>query len=462
MAKKLIKDANGNNYCDPITGKPIVVDVSNDSDTIIEYLGGQYSGKVVDTFGNITALSALAFYGQKIAEVSFPNVSVIGKSYGFTYDTHNQHSYSGATFMECARLKKISLPACESFIFVKNFFNCVELESANFPNYKSTTIAASTFYNCIKLSTVEFPTVTKVEESAFYNCTNLKTFNVEDGLSSVGRYAFCNCQSLESIKFASSSVSLGGQAFQSCGLKNLSIDCDTLSAVAQTFAYCSQLENVYIKVQNSISTIGNHCFEHCQSLQSATLVQETGTLSLSQALFSYCTSLENVTLSAPEGIQLTSYIFENCWKLKWGNLSNAAITRINGYGVFARCSSLEYAYLPMVSSIYCNYMFSNCSNLSYIYMPMVSYMGPSTLFYYCNNLQALYIMQKSGLTEENIPTLTNSGMFSTQFSVGISTSDGHPWIYVGYPEYVHWLQNATNWATYASWIIASQFVPPTE
>ena len=463
MAKKLIKDLSGNYYCDPKTHQPIVVDVGNDSDAIINYLGRQYSGKAIDTYGDVAGVPAFAFTGQNITEASFPNASIVGQNYVVTYAGMNK-TISGPAFADCTQLSKISFPECEKFEFSHNFYNCIELESAIFPNFESDTIQAYTFYNCIKLSAAEFPTATVVSAYAFYNCSNLKTFSTQAGLSLIGSFAFSGCVSLESVKFASSDITLSSYAFCSCGLKGISIVCDNVYSMwTHCFAYCSQLNTVYIKAHSSISINGGNVFYNCTSLKEITLLQDSGVLvNAGGSTFAYCTSLESVNLFAPDGIELKSNgMFYNCTNLKWGNLSNANITLLSGATIFGNCTNLSYVYAPVISYI-SGTVFLGCTNLSYIYAPVVSYISASKVFANCENLASIYIMQKSGLTEANVPELGHSAIFSGIRYVGTSTPDGHPWIYVGYPEYVPWLQNATNWAIYSSWIVASQFVPQTE
>lgn len=486
MAKYFVKDENGNLYTDQTTKKPLTVDVADESETVADFIAGTYSGKVIDTEGTLDTLYGTDFMGKGITEAVFPNVSVIGKGRGFVYDTNNMRSVSGATFMSCSQLSRISFPNCKSFVFVRNFCDCYELESAIFPNFESDTIQASTFLNCSKLSTVDFPTVDTVDGSAFSNCVNLQTFNTQVGLSYISRSAFYNCTLLENIKLTSNDLRVGTSAFYSCGFKSMNIDCNSALLEAYAFANCRLIENFTIKTATELSFYSNGIFMGCSSLKEVTISVESGQITFgSGALFSNCISLENISLSAPDGVKfLSSYLFNNCSALKWGDLSNANIVEFVAASCFANCSNLDYAYFPEASKIagafafdecrklsyvyapkVLNFgsagMFMSCTNLSYIYTPVVSsFSGNYFIFNGCVNLASIYIMQESGLTENDVPVIPINGFLN--YSAGVNAPDGHTWIYVGYSEYVPWLQSATNWATYSSWIKASQFVPQTE
>lgn len=492
MAKYFVKDENGNLYTDQTTKKPLAVDVADESETIVNFLASTYSRKVVDTEGALDALYGIDFMEKGITEAVFPNVSVIGKTRGFVYDTNNMRSVSGATFMSCSQLSRISFPNCQSFVFVRNFCDCYELESAVFPNFASNTIQSSTFLNCSKLSMVDFPTVDDVGASAFANCGNLQTFNTQVGLSDINRAAFYNCSRLENIKFtsnASNNFRVGVSAFYNCGFKSIKINCNSAVLELSAFANCRLLEDFTINA-TTLSFSGAGTFNSCSSLKEVTISVESGQITFDRGReFTGCISLENVSLSAPDGVKfLSSYLFSNCFALKWGDLSNANIVELAAYSCFTNCSNLDYAYFPEASRITGGYafdeceklsyvyapkvlsfggngMFMSCTNLSYIYAPVVSsFYGNNYIFSRCVNLASIYIMQESGLTENNIPVIPFSNFlnYSGSAETGLNTPDGHTWIYVGYEEYVPWLQSATNWATYSSWIKASQFVTPTE
>jgi hypothetical protein len=429
-----------------------------DSDSVVNYLAGNYSGKVIDTEGKISQIYGFSFYNQDLTEISCPNVSIIG-----SYINYSAKSAIGYAFYGCSNLSRISFPNCSQIVNAStNFQGCVALENAEFPALTSSYVVPSMFNGLSALSIVEMPNVQTVSSFAFRSCKNLKIVKFSpDGLTQVMSSAFYGCKSLESVKFASSgSVRIYASAFEDCyALESVYINGASNAIISDyAFAYCSSLSTVTISAETI--SLNNSAFAFCTGLNELNIYANSGTITLTSCVCRNCSSLTNLNIYAPEGVYFSGpELFSRCSSLKWGNLSNAKILKIAGAYLFTGCKALDYIYAPECSYIGGAYMFSGCNNLSYAYLAKIKTIS-GVPFEKCYYLSAVYIMQESGLTEADIPTLTSSLAFSAYYGVGDMTPDDHTWIYVGYEEYIPWLQSATNWVNFVSQIKASQFVPP--
>ena len=174
--------------------------------------------------------------------------------------------------------------------------------------------------------------------------------------------------------------------------------------------YCNMLQEVYIG--KNVTSISNNAFQDCYSLASITIPD--GVTSIKDSVFRYCYSLANVTI--PDGVtSISSYAFQYCYSL-------ASITIPDGVkyidvAAFANCYSLASITIPDSITYINNNTFANCYGMRYY--------------------------DFSACTD--IPSLLKTDAFN-----GIP-SDCQMLI----PEalYDEW-STATNWATYASKMVA--------
>ena len=174
--------------------------------------------------------------------------------------------------------------------------------------------------------------------------------------------------------------------------------------------YCNMLQKVYIG--KNVTSIGTHAFQNCYSLASITIPD--GVTSIKDSVFQYCYSLANVTI--PDGVtSISSYAFQYCYSL-------ASITIPDGV-----------KYIDIAA-------FTNCYSLASITIPdSIIYINSSTFA----NCYGMRYYDFSACTD--IPSLLKTNAFN-----GIP-SDCQMII----PEalYDEW-STATNWATYASYMVA--------
>ncbi len=174
--------------------------------------------------------------------------------------------------------------------------------------------------------------------------------------------------------------------------------------------YCNMLQEVYIG--KNVTSISSYAFQYCYSLASITIPD--GITSINDSVFRYCYSLANVTI--PDSVtSISSYAFQYCYSL-------ASITIPDGVeyidtATFANCYSLASITIPDSIIYINNSTFSNCYGMRYY--------------------------DFSACTD--IPSLLNTTAFNN------IPSDCQ--MLIPATLYDEW-STATNWATYASKMVA--------
>ena len=99
------------------------------------------------------------------------------------------------------------------------------------------------------LSEVNGVKITKIADEAFQGCGNLRTVEITEGLTTIGKSAFNRCTGLERVYFSKDSaiITIGESAFEDCAKLNNVILPEQLSAIqGGTFAGCTGLASIYI------------------------------------------------------------------------------------------------------------------------------------------------------------------------------------------------------------------------
>ena len=171
--------------------------------------------------------------------------------------------------------------------------------------------------------------------------------------------------------------------------------------------YCNMLQAV--QIGNGVTSIGGSAFDSCSSLASITIPDSV--TSIIDYAFAGCNSLASLTI--PNGV-----------------------TSI-GNGAFIGCNSLASLTIPNGVTSIIDYAFGSCSSLASITIPdSVTSIGDSS-FSYC-----------SGMAKYHLKPTTPPTLFDTNAFDGIS-ADCTIYVPQGCLEAY---QNATNWATYASYM----------
>ena len=359
-------------------------------------------------------------------------VTPVGASYtenGFTYEvTNNQATVTG---YNNSNITSLYLP-----------------ESLG--GYPVATIGNNAFSNYANLTTVVIPnSVTKINAGAFLACKNLSNVTLSKSLEEMGAYAFGDCDSLTNIQIPKSLKNTTDAyyyeyiygycfgVFIACdNLKNITFESGTTKIPVGLFANNSSIET--ITIPNTVTTIENCAFQHCENLSNVTLSSSLVSIGsqafkgtsiksivipdtvkqVSDGAFLACKNLSNVTLSKsleemgayafgdcdsltsiviPKSLKKTTdayyyeYIYGYCFGvfIACDNLKNitfeSGTTKIP-VGLFANNNSIETITIPDTVTSIENCAFQNCKNLKSIYLPANIQNTGDYAFDGCDNL----------------------------------------------------------------------------
>jgi PKD repeat protein len=248
------------------------------------------------------------------------------------------------------------------------------------------------------------------EKDLVYQNSVIKV-EIGDGVPSINAHAFGNCYSLASVVIPDSVTSIDTYAFNNCySLTSLVIPDSVTSIGASAFNCCYSLTSLVIP--DSVTSIGERAFFGCYSL--ASVVIPDGVTSIGTYTFNSCYSLASVVI--PDSVtSIDTYAFNGCYSLTSLVIPDS-VTSI-GANAFNGCYSLASVVIPGGVTSIGNYTFTSCCGVAY------------------------YDFTK----HTAIPTLSNANAFNkiaSDCKIRVPTALYDNWI------------AATNWATYASKIVA--------
>ena len=226
-----------------------------------------------------------------------------------------------------------------------------------------TNIGKDAFSRCRNLTNITLPeSLTSIDENAFYGCGSLTNITIPDSVTSIGSSAFDGCISLTDIRIPHGVTRLIG-TFASCTrLTSITIPDSVTRIDGHAFYHCTGLTSIMIP--DSVTSIGNGVFSECTGLTSITIPDSV--TSIGDNAFYNCTGLTSITL--PDGLTSIGYsTFENCTSLLSITIPNG-VTSI-GRKAFYNCTGLTSITIPdSVTSIVDN-TFSKCTGLTNVTIP---------------------------------------------------------------------------------------------
>lgn len=239
----------------------------------------------------------------------------------------------------------------------------------------------------------------------------LKSVSIGKNMKSIRTQAFNGCRSLTSITIPDSITSIENSVFSECySLAGIVIPNHVTSVYGAAFHYCVSLKS--IAIPNNVTWVNGGVFVNCNSLVNVTLLDNV--ISNSISFFSDCKCLTSIIL--PDSVDSI------------------------GESNFSGCTSLNYITIPdSVTSIE-KRAFCHCYSLTSITIPSsVTFIGDFAF----DTCRGMRYYDFSACT--SIPTLSNTEAF------GNIPSDCQMLIPAAL--FDEW-STATNWATYASYMVA--------
>ena len=111
--------------------------------------------------------------------------------------------------------------------------------------------------------------VTSIGDDAFYECTALSSVSIPDSVTSIGSAAFFDCVSLENLNLPAGLKTIEPLTFFGCPIKTIDIPQGVTKIGKKAFSCCSFLMNVTIP--DSVTEIGDDAFEGCCAMQEVTI-----------------------------------------------------------------------------------------------------------------------------------------------------------------------------------------------
>ncbi len=228
-------------------------------------------------------------------------------------------------FQNCSVLTEITIPEGVTSIGGSAFYRCSSLTSITIPE-GVTSIGERAFFDCTSLTEITIPEgVTEIGEEAFFNCRKLTSVSLPSTLTSIGSSAFCDCSSLEGFygngnsyyKIADGGRALlvdGGETLYAYAIGNAETSYEIPEGVTSignnAFRNCSSLTS--ITILEGVTSIGDNAFESCGSLTTITIPE--GVISIGDYAFYNCSSLTQITINGDIST-LESYAFSGCRNL---------------------------------------------------------------------------------------------------------------------------------------------------
>lgn len=219
---------------------------------------------------------------------------------------------------------------------------------------------------------------------------------------------------------------------ESYNLKNSCILRYSTGADYRNKIYHSAIRKV--EVGNGVVYIGESAFEECYSLSSITI--PAGVTSLGDHVFRYCYSLSSVTI--PSSItSIGAYMFNVCYSISSITIPSS-VTSIGNFA-FSTCSALSTITLPAGVTSLGKYAFREIYAASRVAIPAGVTSLRDAVFYNCYGIKYYDFTRHTA-----VPSLSNTNVFTgiaADCEIRVPAALADEW------------KAATNWATYADYIV---------
>ncbi|MDO4976633.1 MAG: leucine-rich repeat protein [Eubacteriales bacterium] len=158
-----------------------------------------------------------------------------------------------------------------------SFYNCKRLTKVSLPSTLKT-IGYWAFYECTMLENLEIPSsVTEIKLASFIDAP-LKEIVIPDGVTVIEKYTFQGCKNLKKVHFPASLTTIQKSAFVECsGLKGLLLLPDTVTTIEDSAFSKTGYGAAYFGYR--LSQLGSKIFNSVSSLKYVTFTSSCPTFS---------------------------------------------------------------------------------------------------------------------------------------------------------------------------------------
>jgi hypothetical protein len=240
------------------------------------------------------------------------------------YNEYGNALYLGSddnSFVVLIKAKSYQIETCNTntqCLTIANdaFMDCTKLKDITLSN-NIINIGNSVFAGCLSLDNLSIPnSVTRIGSSAFRNCSSLTNISIGNNVIEIGREAFYNCTLLQFTEYMNA-LYLGNNDNPyivlykaiNTNIENCTINNNCHCILDYAFRDCTKLKGVF-SIPNGVRFIGEYALLNCNKLTSLNI--PNGITSLNTRVFSGCRGLVGTFIIPDNVIDINDGAFEYC------------------------------------------------------------------------------------------------------------------------------------------------------
>ena len=267
-----------------------------------------YNCKKLDTIVigiSVKSIGDYAFYNCALERVSVPQTVTSIGDYAFASNESmtratlrkNLLTIGEGAFQDCSAMATVSIPSSVTEIGKAAFENCASITTITVPvgvtvindlvfsgceklatvklNGDVTSIGISAFYKCAFANITLPETVAVIDASAFMKCSSLTNITIPDATKKIGDSAFLDCIALATVSLPDDVTTVGNGVF----FNNNDLTVDIRYLTGTVSAGLLEKQGVcHVKLDETITTIGDRAFAQCYALSDITYGTELATV----------------------------------------------------------------------------------------------------------------------------------------------------------------------------------------
>lgn len=329
---------------------------------------------------------------------------------------HGVKRLNNSLFWNYTSLEKLTIPDSVISLGGDTFYFCTNLIQLTIPQ-SVEIMGDNPFANCPKLILKNKSPYFILENGALYNKEKTRliyysmredktTFNIPEGVISVGKHAFYNCQILEEVVISPSVKIMENNPLSNCSL--LSLENNSPHFVVKDgalynknmttlFYYEIKNKSQSLEIPNGVKIIGRHSFFNCKNLKHLSIPSSVKIIGYNP--FTGCSSLSVIENNSP------NYMFENgalydisktelifyLVKNSTENFTVPNTVKKIGRSAFYGCTNLKHVTIPESVTIIERSAFANCTNLTDVTISKNILSLAEWAFYNCSKLAEITI-----------------------------------------------------------------------